>query len=55
MISWVEMNDSKVFHQSLLLILWLDFNLLARLSKYDFFDELSIVVVSFLSFLYLSL
>ena len=32
-LSWV---DIKVFHQSLLLILRLDFNLLARLSKYDF-------------------
>ena len=36
-LSWVDMNDFKVFHQSLLLILWLDFNLLARLSKYVFF------------------
>ena len=35
-LSWVDMNDFKVFHQSLLLILWLDFNLLAMLSKYDF-------------------
>ena len=25
-LSWVDMNDFKVFHQSLLLILWLDFN-----------------------------
>ena len=52
-LSWVDMNDFKVFHQSLLLKVWLDFNLLARLSKYDFFDDLSSVVVSFLSFLYL--
>ena len=36
-LSWVDINDFKVFHQSLLLILWLDFNLLARLMKYDFF------------------
>ena len=35
-LSWVDMNDFKVFHKSLLLILRLDFNLLARLSKYDF-------------------
>ena len=42
------MNDFKVFHQSLLLILRFDFNLLARLSKYDFYDRSS-VVVSFLS------
>ena len=32
------MNDFKVFLKSLLLILQLDFNLLARLSKYDFFS-----------------
>ena len=54
-LSSVDMNDFKVFHQSLLLILWLDFNLLAKLSKYDFFfDELISLVVSFLSSLYLS-
>ena len=34
--SWVDMNDLKVFHQSLLLILWLDSILLASVSKYDF-------------------
>ena len=50
----LSMNVFKVLHQSLLLILWLDFNLLASLSKYDFLDDLSSVVVSFLSFLYLS-
>ena len=48
------MNDLKFFHQSMLLILWLDFSLLASLSKYDFLDDHSSVVVSFLSFLYLS-
>ena len=53
-LSCVDMNIFKVLHQSLLLILWLDFNLLASLSKYDFLDDLSSVVVSFLSFLYLS-
>ena len=53
-LSWVDVNVFKVVHQSLLLILWLDFNLLASLSKYDFLDDLSSVVVSFLSFLYLS-
>ena len=35
-LSWVDINDFKVFHQSLLLILWFDFNLMASLSKYDF-------------------
>ena len=53
-LSWVGMNDFRVFHQTLLLILCLAFNLLARLSKYDFFDDLSSVAVSFRSFLYLS-
>ena len=53
-LSWVDINDFKVFHQSLLLIVQLDFNLFARLSKYAFFEDLSSVVVSFLSFLYLS-
>ena len=53
-LSCVDMNVFKVLHQSLLLILWLDFNLLASLSKYNFLDDLSSVVVSFLCFLYLS-
>ena len=44
-LSWFDMNDFKVFHQSLLLILRLDFNLLASLSKYDFFYHISSVVV----------
>ena len=35
-LSWVDINDFKVFHQSLLLKVQLDFNLFARLSKYDF-------------------
>ena len=53
-LSCVDMNVFKVLHHSLLLILWLDFNVLASLSKYDFLDDLNSVVVSFLSFLYLS-
>ena len=32
-LSWVNMSDLRVFHQFLLIILWLVFNLLARLSK----------------------
>ena len=52
-LSWVDMNDFKVFHQSLLLISWLDSNSLARLSKYDFYDDLSSVVVSFLRIIFI--
>ena len=39
--SLVDMNDFRVFHQSLLLILWLD------LSKYEFCDDHFIAYVGF--------
>ena len=38
-LSWFDMNDFKVFHQSLLQILRFDFNLLASLSNYVFLSS----------------
>ena len=53
-LSLVDINDFRVLHQSLLLKLWLEVSLFARLSKWVFLEDRYSLVVSFLSRLYWS-